>query len=306
MAGAQLSCWCSHREWEVCFRKRSFGLVRCRACGTYRIDPPAVGSNEGLATFYTSYYDGPKPAAAGSIPDRPGSRFWKVSERVPQLKRAGGRALDIGCGDGALCAELKAAGWNSVTGLDISKSRIARARERHPGLEFFDVPLDTAGIPPAAFDLAVMDNVVEHLPDPVAQLEQIRRYLTASGTFIMITPNMESGHFRFLGSRWTAELAPHVHIFLFTPSSLTRLAEAAGYRVWARGSFDLDPYPVHRLIGRFVSGDVKGALWKAHQEAGSIYSRLIGSGPMIYVAASPEQQREPFAADTLYANTGRL
>ncbi len=283
-----LNCWCSAGAWCVCFKKKSFGLLRCRSCGSYCISPPAVANDEELGEFYTSYYESAVTATPSTRHVRTrNSRYWKVVERVPELDRVAERVLDIGCGEGSLCGELKAAGWPSVTGMDISRTRVARARQLHPDVEFADVPLANAGLAPGSLDVAIMDNVIEHVSDPKGQLETIRKLLHAKSRLVLITPNMESGHFRLLGSGWTPELAPHVHIFLFTGASLSRLAQSAGYEVEHFGAFHLEPYPVRYILRRLAGGDVKGALWKAYQETGSIYSRWIKAGPMLYVVAKP-------------------
>ena len=38
---------------------------------------------------------------------------------------------------------------------------------------------------------------------------------------------------------------------------------------------------------RVLGGDVKGAVWRAMQEMGGVYGRLIGAGPMLYAVARP-------------------
>ena len=282
----RLTCWCSCQEWSVCFRRKDFGLIRCAGCGSYRISPPALRGDSEAAEFYTAYYDAPVEPGNGSRAQATRhSRFWKVVAEVPQLAGVGERALDIGCGEGALCSELKRAGWASVVGADVSRSRVARARSLHPTIEFHDVPVQRADLEPASIDLAVMDNVIEHISEPVVHLRAVEQLLRPGGRLVLITPNMESGHFRLLGSRWTPELAPHVHLFLFTAAALSTLARTAGFEVEAAGAFHLDPYPLRRLLGRFLSGDVKGAIWKTVQESGSVYARLINAGPMLYVVA---------------------
>jgi len=169
--------------------------------------------------------------------------------------------------------------------MDLARSRIARARRSHPDIEFHDVGVQQAELEPETIDLAVMDNVIEHVTDPVPHLQTLHNLLRPGGRLVLITPNMESGHFRLLGSRWTPELAPHVHLFLFTAASLSQLARVSGFEVERVGAFHLDPYPLRELVGRFGSGDVKGAIWKAVQECGSVYARMIGAGPMLYVVA---------------------
>jgi hypothetical protein len=99
---------------------------------------------------------------------------------------------------------------------------------------------------------------------------------------------MESGHFRFLQRRWTGMLAPHAHIFLFTAAGLSQLLVRAGFHVSHTGSLHMPVYRPLDYLKRVASGDVKGAIWRAHQEIGGFYGRAIGSGPMLYaVAARP-------------------
>jgi SAM-dependent methyltransferase len=274
------------QEETLCFRTARFGLVRCRSCGCYRIDPAPIREDQDGPAFYTTYYsqkhDGRFIATAKFVR---ASRFWRVVEQVPSLGEADRCVADLGCGEGHLCGELKAANWPVVIGVDIAKSRIARARELYPEASFFDRPLCETDIPTHSLDLIIMDNVIEHLPNPVGMVEQLRCYLRARGRLVLITPNMESGNFRLLGRRWTPELSPHTHIYLFTSSSLHRLLSNAGFKIEASGSFHLPLYSLPEWLGLYRSGETKEAAWRAMQEMGSIYSRLIGAGPMLYSVA---------------------
>ena len=293
---ASLGCWCGRGSWRTCFRTRRFGLVRCTACGTYRIDPPPIASDGESGTFYTHYYEGGNPSDEVSLSEsgrRPGraSRFWNVVSRVPSLDGGGGRVLDVGCGEGGLCAELHAAGWRDVFGLDVSRSRVARARRNNPGVEFFDELLPNPRIAGSSMDLVVMDNVIEHMPDPVSQLAAVRDCLRPGGRLVVITPNMESGCFRLLGRRWTPELSPHAHIFLFIPSSMRTLLARAGFEVEAEGNFG-GHYPGKDLIAPFLQRDWKLGVWRLVQDAGLRYGELIRSGPMLYAVA-----RKPATAE---------
>lgn len=286
-----LRCWCGERETASCFRTRRFGLVRCTSCRCYRIDPPPIARTEELADFYTRYYAGALAPPSRAPGDRT-SRFWRVVDRVPALGRPGPTAIDIGCGEGRLCAELLEAGWRSVVGFDVSRSRVERARKSYPQLVFHDQPIEGTDLASSSVDLLVMDNVIEHLADPLQMLSTLRPYLADEGRLVLITPNMESGHFRLLGRRWTPELAPHAHIFLFTAATLTRLLHAAGFEVRASGSFHLAPLPPRSWRALVRTGDVKTLVWTLGQEAGGLAGRMIGEGPMLYVVAERASARQ--------------
>jgi 2-polyprenyl-3-methyl-5-hydroxy-6-metoxy-1,4-benzoquinol methylase len=278
-------CWCGAAERVVRFRTKKFGLLGCPACGTSQIDPPPIGNEEEAAGFYTDFYeDGEveEDAAAESPPGR-SSRFWRVAERVPSLDTAGRSVLDFGSGEGTLCGELAAAGWASVTGIDVSRSRVARARAAHPGVVFDDRGSDALATRSGAFDLVILDNVIEHLSDPVGVLAQLRQTLAPGGRIVLITPNLESGRFRLLGRRWTPELSPHAHIFLFTARSLSRLAARAGFQAREVGDFLLPLRYGMAVRGLLQTRNVKEAVWRLGQETGGLWGRVIGSGEMVYL-----------------------
>lgn len=289
-ARASHRCWCGAKEVRPHGRVEHAALLQCVQCGCFRIDPPPLAAPAESAGFYSDYYarrpdlPGPANGAGGR------SRFWRVVEAVPSLQRVGRQVGDVGCGDGELCGELQARGWPVVMGFDVSATRIARARSRHPDVAFHACSFAESGVPPRSFDLLVLDNVLEHLPDPRRVLDELRGFLRPDGRLVIVTPNMASGHFRFLKCRWTPELAPHVHLFLFTPDALEAALKAAGLRTLALGSFHLPFYSWRAWVHRVASGDMRGALWRAHQELGTAYGHLIGAGPMLYAVAGPDDR----------------
>jgi len=143
-----------------------------------------------------------------------------------------------------------------------------------------------------SLDLVLMEHVIEHLPDPRSTLQAIHEFVAPTGHVVISTPNMDSGHFRFLGRRWTGMLAPHAHIFLFDAESLSRLLQASGFTVVATGSYQKEYYSFQALLRRLGSGDIKGSLWRFHQEIGGCYGRLIGRGPLLYAVARPRTNKD--------------
>ena len=96
--------------------------------------------------------------------------------------RAGQRALDVGCGPGALTSELVGRlGADAVAAADPSEPFVQAARERHPGVEVAlagaeDLPFDDGG-----FDVAFAQLVVHFMSDPVAGLAEMRRVTRDGG-----------------------------------------------------------------------------------------------------------------------------
>lgn len=97
----------------------------------------------------------------------------------------GQRALDVGCGPGALTHELVARlGPDAVAGVDPSESFVAAARGRYPGV---DVRLARAEALPFVdneFDRSLAQLVVHFMADPEAGLSEMRRVTRPGGAVL--------------------------------------------------------------------------------------------------------------------------
>lgn len=84
----------------------------------------------------------------------------------------GERVLDVGCGNGALAADLASRSGAVVTGVDQDPAAIREARSRHraAGLTFLEG--DARALPAGPFDVVVLSNVLEHLDERVAFLRE--------------------------------------------------------------------------------------------------------------------------------------
>ena len=94
----------------------------------------------------------------------------------------GHRVLDVGCGPGALTAELVASvGAEAVTAVDPSGSFVAAARARHPGVDVRQASAEALPFPDTTFDAALAQLVVHFMADPVAGLREMGRVTRRGG-----------------------------------------------------------------------------------------------------------------------------
>jgi SAM-dependent methyltransferase len=129
------------------------------------------------------------------------------------------RALDAGCGDGRLTAELDAA---DLTAADVSAVALERAAARLPGATLVELEPDAPfPLGDAAFDLVLCAETVEHVRDVQLFLSEIRRVLRPGGELALTTP-------------WTAPLvrpedplSPHLR--RVTRRSLRRVLGELGF-----------------------------------------------------------------------------
>lgn len=137
-----------------------------------------------------------------------------------------GRLLEIGSAFGFLLAELRRHGWD-VMGIDPYAAACNYARQEN-GLEVVNGTLESVGIADGAFDVVIMNHVIEHLPDPLRTLREIRRVLKPGGHLVLETPRYDSVMFKLLGRR-ERSISCDGHIYFFTSKSLRDLCEAAGF-----------------------------------------------------------------------------
>ena len=96
--------------------------------------------------------------------------------------RSGQRLLDVGCGPGALTAELvKRVGPDAVSAVEPSASFVAASRERLPGVDIRQAAAERLPFGDAAFDAALAQLVVHFMADPVAGLREMGRVTRPGG-----------------------------------------------------------------------------------------------------------------------------
>jgi SAM-dependent methyltransferase len=95
---------------------------------------------------------------------------------------AGWRVLDVGCGPGALTAELvKRLGAEGVSAVDPSEPFVEAARERHPDVLVLQAPAERLPFGDGAFDAALAQLVVHFMADPIAGIREMARVTRADG-----------------------------------------------------------------------------------------------------------------------------
>ena len=223
----------------------SWRMVRCAdaACAMLWLDPKPLAAD--LIKAYAGYYTHGRKRA------RDLSRLWlsavnsackqvcRVAEMGSALGRqrrelrtmylgsgSPGRLLEVGCGSGRFLNRMRKAGW-AVEGIDFDPVAAARVEEKY-GIPVAVGSLPELGYPEGAYDVVAMSQVIEHVPDPVALLQECRRVLRPGGRLVLSTPNASSVAHRVYGRHWRG-LEPPRHQHVFTPAALSRCAGDCGF-----------------------------------------------------------------------------
>lgn len=203
----------SAQDYNKKISNEVFEYYKCDECSFIFLDPIPVD----LGRYYpTNYYAVPETEGELLASAERWQR-WKI-ETVKQFK-TGGTLLEIGPAYGLFAFLAKKEGFE-VTGIEMDHRCCEFLRET-VGInvvEGSDTIRALADMP--NFDVIVMWQVFEHLPDPWAVLSAVAARLNPGGVVIMDMPNPDSFQLRVLGHRWAHLDAPR-HVTLI-PAKLLK------------------------------------------------------------------------------------
>ena len=211
-----------------------FKLVRCSDCGHLMTRPSLVESD--LANLYGTYYPRKNitseqvTAQAAKVRRAfSGVRRWLmgVDNQGQYSARPGEKMLDVGCGSGLSLLEAKAMG---VDAWGVEADPNAQRFADQLGLRIHQGGLQDVPFADTSFDLVVLNQVIEHIPEPDKALQIIRQRLAADGRVVLVFPNVNSLWCKLSGLRWINWHIPY-HLHHFTLETFTRMAERCDFRV---------------------------------------------------------------------------
>jgi len=238
-------CWLCGRVCQVLgegLRDQRFGapgtyeIMTCPHCGLEQTWPRPTAQE--LRGLYERFYNAGVAGAYQSVRERflasGWYRLWLRWDGDPAFhqRRGAGRLLDLGCNEGRSLS-LYAANGFAAEGLEINEKAAALARRR--GFPVYTGTLEEFN-PPEPYAVVVLANVLEHAPDPVAMLAQVRRLLGPGGRVWISCPNAWSLWRRVFGRAWINWHVPY-HLWHFSPRTLEAVLARAGLRLTEVKSF---------------------------------------------------------------------
>ncbi len=218
-------------------------IVRCRQCGLVYVNPRYP---EGLLQeIYTEQYydhDGIRNGLEffgydDYLSDEQNIKLtFRKRLRTIELLARKGRLLDVGCATGFFLDLARSQGWE-VVGSEVSEFSARYARERF-GLDVRLGTLRQLDLDAASFDAVTMWDVIEHVVDPLAELQEVRRILRPQGILSIITPDAGSWVARLLGPRWEEFRRVREHIYFFSRRTMASMLRKAGLDVVRTESAD--------------------------------------------------------------------
>ncbi len=224
---AQISiAWQAH-EGPCVARKSGYDIIYCEMCGFRHVVPlPAPGELE--RAYREAYYADEKPTFLAHAGEDQQWAELAQSDRLESFERILGpgrrRLLDIGCGPGFFLRTASARGWQTT---GIEPSRQAAAHARGLGIEVAEGFFGAESAPVLGrFDAINLNNVLEHVPDPIEILLTAQSILEPGGVLCVNVPNdfspfqIAAAAVARTGEWW---LAPPHHLNYFDFATLENL-----------------------------------------------------------------------------------
>lgn len=220
----------------------AYKLTKCRICGmVWDPFPP-----EKLEAVYTRNYfinENPKGGYANYFEGMNINkktffeRILRINEKVGRTdkkdkKTAGSvgekrRMLDVGSALGDSLAEAKKLGWKKVEGVELSEYAAKESRKR--GLKVKIGTLCDAKYSSDRFDVVTLQDVIEHVKNPLPEMEEVYRVLKPGGIVFLVTPDIGGWWARLLGPFWY-HYKPGEHIMYFSQATLRNVLKKSKFK----------------------------------------------------------------------------
>ena len=205
-----------------------YELAKCGKCGMVW-DPFPHGDlksvygknyfiNENPKGGYANYFEGMKINK---------KTFYERIKRIERKMAKKGKMLDLGSALGDSLIAAKKLGWKEIMGVELSEFATKEARKK--GLDVKIGTLKSSRFPQNHFDVVTIQDVIEHVEDPVSELKNVQKVLKPGGYAFIVTPDVSGFWSKILGSLWY-HYKPGEHIMYFSQKSLKKALEVSGFK----------------------------------------------------------------------------
>ena len=247
-------------------------MVSCDACATlYTAKDPEVTQEQDYDAYYTDE-NLTVPSFIDSILDQIVATF--------EPYRKTNRLLDVGCGAGTFLEAAARGGWE-VTGVEVSRTAAEHLSAK--GFDVFCGELEKANYPDDHFDVVILSEVLEHVPDPRSLLKASARVLRTGGLLWGTTPHGRGISARLLGIEWST-VCPPEHLQLFSVRGIKALSQGLGLDSIKVATHGTNPFEiVHGLRRRLhqvepETGSVSDESFNRVESSYQLNEKLSGGG----------------------------
>ena len=156
----------------------------------------------------------------------------RFREALRRLKlRPGMKVLNVWSRTGSAVSYVrKACADIAIVNAELSRGMLSQAARLHPGENFVQSSLHELPFGTSVFDTVLSLETLEHVPDPLLFLAEIRRVLVPGGDLVMSLPPSAVEWTSFLNNRFKFHHGEGPHRFL-APCEVKRMLGEAGFEL---------------------------------------------------------------------------
>ena len=200
--------------------------VICIGCGLIHSNP--IPSKEELSKFYKEKYRSDykqtyAPKIKHTIRYSSGT-IYHLNTILSFIENPNNKKLlDIGSGSGELLYFAKKAGFD-VFGIEPNQGYAEFCKDKL-SLPIFNGTYEEADIQDSTYDVIFMNEVLEHMPDPMNVLRDIHSYLKDGGILIVNVPDIE------IGKHSPLKRFHYAHVYNYNHLSLKKIVEISKFKI---------------------------------------------------------------------------
>lgn len=166
----------------------------CIECG-HIYNRLSLDEIDGLIKYYNEEYAPLNLGSTDKIGDRPGSnnpftlkRYAQLYSLISSHVNSDSKVLDVGCAMGGFLDYLHKHGLNNLYGIDLIEDYVSYAKKKGD----YNIKLGSAESIPFddnSFDLLIMDQVMEHLVEPMKAFKEAKRVMVDGGLLCIGVPD---------------------------------------------------------------------------------------------------------------------
>lgn len=249
------------------YERDGWSIVQCRETGfVFLANPPDYSQLESEFAWEKTYEQEcarreTEEPIVSKISSFAKTLKWTVNPRRNKIARLANQylthhctsdvttILDIGCGGGNLLIDIARESVRQgrkirPLGIEVSHQLAAvsaKQLQQFGGDVIMANAIDGAATLPAqSVGLVLMSSFLEHECQPLRLLRSLREKLTPNGAIILKVPNFGCWNRKLRRQRWCGFRFPD-HVNYFTPQTLRKLAEQAGFTMSRQRFIDRSP-----------------------------------------------------------------
>ncbi len=245
-------CGAPPSQHRLIYYKWNYPIYQCEQC---LLGSSGVTEQTDVLSIYDEgYFQGARPDGYANYAQSEKPLRAEFNRTITYLRDSGpkqGRLLEVGCAYGFFL--LEAQNYFDCTGIEVSQAAVDYCLQRGLNVHCDTVNAETIRNY-GQFDVVVLLDVIEHLPDPAETLRLLHQIMNPGGVILISTGDWRSILARVMGKRWRL-MTPPQHLFFFSPQNLAQLLEKSGFELarvehpWKIVPFELMLYQITRRLG---------------------------------------------------------